>query len=97
MDRGALDTDAGQLVDDPLRGPAHLRGAIRIGADALDAEELVELGEVLGVVLAQVCDRGIRGRGGIGLACHAPMIAGMRADAARSGVPLVRMAHRRFR
>ena len=57
---------------------ADLLGALGIGGDALDAQELVELREVLGFVLAQVGDGGIGGRGGIGSwLVMRPMIGGV--------------------
>jgi hypothetical protein len=72
--RRAVHTEASELVDDPLRRPAHVRGPFGIGADTRDREELVELGEMIILVLAQVVDGRIGHAGAIGLARHAPMI-----------------------
>ncbi len=71
MHRRALHADARQLVRDPLGRAADLRGPRGVGADALDPQELVELRQVLGIVLAQVGDGGIGGCRGIRmLGCH---------------------------
>ncbi len=76
--RGAIDSQPRQLVDDPLRRAAHLIGAFGIGRHAPHAQELVELGEMLRVMFAEI--GGSRGRCGAGvdLARHWPMIGGMR-------------------
>ncbi len=70
-DGDVLGADAGQLVGDPLRRPSHVVTTGRIGTDRGDAQELVEAGEVLVGVLAQV------GEGGVNAAfsgCHWPII-----------------------
>ncbi len=70
VDRRSLDADSRELVGDPLRGPAHLARAAGVRGDALDAQELVQLREMLGLVVAQVGDGGIGGSVSIGLARH---------------------------
>ena len=54
-----VDPDPGQLVGHPLRGAAHVVPAVGIGADRLDAQELVQAAHVLVGVVAQV------GKGGV--------------------------------
>ena len=74
VDRRSLDADSRELVRDPVRGSAHLLGSAGIRRDALDAQELVQLREMLGLVIAEVGDRGIGVGVSVGLARHGRMI-----------------------
>ena len=58
MQLSTFGADAGELVHDPLCRAPDLVRACRIGRDALDAEELVQHAQVIGVVLAKEGDRG---------------------------------------
>ncbi len=76
VDGRVLDTDARHFGCDPLCRPAHLAGAIGIGRHGLDAQELVELVEVLGVVLAEIGEGRIGHAGGFGFGGHVERMIG---------------------
>ena len=76
VDGRVLDADAGHLGRDPLCRPAHLAGAVGIGRHGLDAQELVELVEVLGVVLAEIGEGRIGHAGGFGFGGHVERMIG---------------------
>src|SRR5690606_6350369 len=69
-----LNAEPAQLVGDPLSRAANVIIALRIRRHALEAEELVELLQVLAVVLAQVVEGRGSVSGEVNLALHEPMI-----------------------